>query len=114
MRFLLVVIAVFLTAFAATSAPASPTLPVSSDRIWFSPGPGTLDYLRLFENPEEWTRARSVVTVFKFYAQHTQTPAPSIVGPNTYDALVRVGAFRKLTTWKIKTESQLYTHTNTL
>lgn len=96
-------VAGLLSALAATSAPASPTLPVSSDRIWFSPGPGTLDYLRLFENPEEWTRARSVVTVFKFYAQHTQTPAPSIVGPNTYDALVRVGAFRKLTTWKIKT-----------
>ena len=50
----------------------SSTLPVSADRIWFSPGPGTLDYLRLFEHPEEWTRARDVVTVFKFYAQHTQ------------------------------------------
>ena len=32
-----------------------------------------------------------------------QTPAPSTVGPNTYDALVSAGAFRKLTTWKIKT-----------
>lgn len=96
------VIAGLLGALATTSS-ASPALPVSADRIWFSPGPGTLDYLRLFENPEEWTRARSVVTVFKFYAQHTQTPAPAIVGPNTYDALVRVGAFRKLTTWKIKT-----------
>lgn len=103
MRVLLVVIAAFLLTFAATSSPARSTLPVSADRIWFSPGPGTPDYLRLFENPEEWTRARSVVTVFKFYQQHTQTPAPSIVGPNTYDALARVGAFRKLTTWKIKT-----------
>jgi len=99
--------AVLLTALvglvAATPSPGSPALPVSADRIWFSPGPGTLDYLRLFENPEQWTRARSVVSVFKFYAQHTQTPAPSIVGPNTYDALVRAGAFRKLTSWKIKT-----------
>jgi hypothetical protein len=102
-RVLAVIIAAVFTALVATSSPASPTLPVSSDRIWFSPGPGTLDYLRLFENPEEWTRARSVVTVFKFYAQHTQTPAPSIVGPNTYDALVRAGAFRKLPAWKIKT-----------
>lgn len=85
------------------AVPAGSTLPVSADRIWFSPGPGTLDYLRLFEHPEEWTRARSVVTVFKFYAQHTQTPAPGIVGPNTYDALVRAGAFRKLTSWRIKT-----------
>ena len=97
------VVAALLSALSATSSPASPVLPVSADRIWFAPGPGTVDYLRLFENPEQWTRARSVVTVFKFYAQHAQTPAPSIVGPNTYDALVRAGAFRKLTTWKIKT-----------
>lgn len=87
----------------AATAPAGSTLPVSADRIWFSPGPGTLDYLRLFEHPEEWTRARAVVTVFKFYAQHTHTPDSAIVGPNTYDALVRAGAFRKLTSWKIKT-----------
>jgi hypothetical protein len=82
---------------------ADPTLPVKDDRIWFSPGPGTLDYLQLFENPAQWTRARAVVSVFKFYAQHTQIPAPSIVGPNTYDALARAGAFRQLTSWKIKT-----------
>lgn len=87
----------------AATSPAGSTLPVSDDRIWFSPGPGTLDYLRLFEQPEEWTRARAVVTVFKFYAQHTQTPASAIVGPNTHDALVRAGAFRQLTSWKIKT-----------
>ena len=84
-------------AVAALAAAGASPLPVSADRIWYSPGPGTLDYLRLFEHPEEWRRARGVVTVFKFYAQHTQTPAPSIVGPNTYDAFVRVGAFRKLT-----------------
>jgi hypothetical protein len=87
----------FASALPADSAPAP------RDRIWFSPGPGTLDYLRLFDQPDEWTRARSVVDVFKFYAQHTQTPAPSIVGPNTYDAFVRAGAFRRLTSWRIKT-----------
>jgi hypothetical protein len=76
--------------------------PPPTDRVWFSPGPGTLDYLRLFEHPEEWTRARSVVSVFKFYVQHTQTPAPSMVGPNSYDALLRVNAFRRLGSWRIK------------
>lgn len=81
---------------------AASTLPVFADRIWFSPGPGTLDYLRLFEHPEDWPRARSVVSVLKFYVQHTQTPAPSIVGPNAYDALVRANAFRALTSWRIK------------
>jgi hypothetical protein len=89
--------------FAAIPSRAHSALPVSADRIWFSPGPGTLDYLQLFDNPEQWTRARSVVSVFKFYAQHTQTPASATVGPNSYDAFVRAGAFRKLTTWKIKT-----------
>jgi hypothetical protein len=95
-------VATLLGILAAPSAAIS-ALPVSADRIWFSPGPGTIDYLQLFDNPGQWTRARSVVSVFKFYAQHTQTPAPSIVGPNTYDALVRAGAFRKLTSWKMKT-----------
>lgn len=94
-----------LTALAA--ALRGEPLPVSSNRIWFAPVPGALDYLRLFEHPEEWTRARSLVTVFKFYQQHTQTPAPSIVGPNTYDALVRADAFRRLKSWGIKTSIEV-------
>lgn len=80
---------------------AGDTLPVTADRIWFTPVPGALDYQRLFEHPEEWARARSVISVFKFYQQHTQTPAPTIVGPNSYGALVRAGAFRRLTEWGI-------------
>ena len=47
------------------------------------------------------------MTVFKFYQQHTQTPAPAIVGPNTYAALVRAGAFRKLAEWRIKTSLEV-------
>jgi hypothetical protein len=42
------------------------------------------------------------MSVFKFYQQHTQTPASDIVGPNTYDALARAGAFRLLGQWKKK------------
>src|SRR5262245_60769147 len=75
---------------------------VAADRVWFAPSPGSLDYLRLFEDPEEWTRARALVSVFKFYQQHTQTPAPDVVGPNTYDALARAGVFRRLGQWKKK------------
>ena len=75
---------------------------IASDRFWFSPSPGSIDYLRLFEHPEEWARARQVMSVFKFYQQHTQTPAADIVGPNTYDALARAGAFRLLGQWKKK------------
>jgi hypothetical protein len=73
--------------------------PVAADRIWFCPGPGTLDYTRLFERPDEWAHARQIVNVFKFYQQHTQTPPPSIVGPDSFDALARAGAFQLLTKW---------------
>jgi hypothetical protein len=72
---------------------------LNQDRVWFCPGPGTIDYVRLFERPAEWAHARQLVSVFKFYQQHTQTPAPSIVGPNTYDSLARAGVFRTLKTW---------------
>jgi hypothetical protein len=68
-----------------------------ADRIWFCPGPGTIDYISLFEHPEEWPRARALFDVFKFYQGHTQTPSPFL--PNSYDALVRAGAFQTLMTW---------------
>jgi hypothetical protein len=71
-------------------------------QFWLSPGPGTLDYARLFEHPEEWPLAREVMSVFKFYQQHTQVPADPIVGPNSYDALVRAEAFSRLMQWKKK------------
>jgi hypothetical protein len=70
-----------------------------ADRLWFCPGPGTLDYIRLFEHPEEWPHARQLMDVFKFYQQHTQTPTASLFLPNTYDALARAGAFRLLMQW---------------
>jgi hypothetical protein len=78
---------------AASSGPFTPT------RIWFAPAPGSLDLLRLFEAPDEWPRARAAIDVYKFYHQHTFRTPPDIVGPNSYDALVRVDAFRKLRRW---------------
>lgn len=95
-----------LTAAAAAAAvciasprPAAQSTSAAADRLWFSPSPGSIDYLDLFTRPDEWPLARQLISVFKFYQQHTQTPAPGLVGPNTYDALARAGAFRKLTTW---------------
>lgn len=75
----------------------------TTPRIWFCPGPGTLDYVRLFQSPQEWAHARRFVSVFKFYQQHTQTPPPDIVGPNTYDAFAGAGVFRQLKQWRIET-----------
>lgn len=101
-----------LLAAAALAVPIVPLsarapLPVSADRIWFAPDPGTLDFVRLFQHPEEWARARAVIRVFKFYHQHTQTPAPSIVGPNTFDALVRADAFRTVARLGMKTAMEI-------
>lgn len=95
-------VAVLLLALTIAGGAAPP-----ADRVWFSPSPGSIDYIRLFERPEEWPHARQLVSVFKFYQQHTMTPAPSIVGPNTYDALARAGVFRLVNRWgkKIAIES---------
>jgi hypothetical protein len=90
-----------LTAAASLLAAAPP--PIAADRLWFCPGPGTLDFIRLFERPDEWAHTRQLIDVFKFYNQHTQSPADPMVGPNSYDALVRADAFRQLRRWGIKT-----------
>lgn len=81
---------------------AADTPPVKGDRIWFVPVPGAIDYQRLFEHPEEGPQARAIISVFKFYQQHTQLPPPLNVGPNSFGAPVRTGAFRTLTSWGIK------------
>jgi hypothetical protein len=94
-----VLLAALLLSLSVTVSHAAP----DPDRVWFCPGPGTIDFVRLFEHPEEWAHARQLVSVFKFYQQHTQTPAPSIVGPNTYAALARAGVFRTLKNWGKKT-----------
>jgi hypothetical protein len=92
-----VCVTVIALTLAILPSPAGGVTP--ADRIWFCPGPGTLDYTRLFAHPEEWTRARQLFSVFKFYQQHTELPAPEIVGPNSLDALVRADAFRTLNRW---------------
>jgi hypothetical protein len=68
-------------------------------QIWFTPGPGTLDLLRLFETPEEWPRARATVDVFEFYQSHTLRNPSAIVGPNRLEAFERLDAFRRLAQW---------------
>lgn len=69
--------------------------------VWFTPGPGTLDMLRLFEEPGEWNTARERISVFKFYRSQLLDTGDPMVGPNTYDALRAADAFRKLAkTWR--------------
>jgi len=96
-----------IAAIVGAQAPVRSAAAGSADRIWFTPGPGTLDFQRLFERPEEWSRARDVISVFKFYQQHTEARRPDIVGPNYYDALVRVNAFRTLKELRISTALEI-------
>jgi hypothetical protein len=79
---------------AAVDTLGQPAAATRSDRVWIAPAPASADMLRLFAAEHEWTRARALTRVFKFYQQHTITPAHPIVGPNTYEALARAGAFR--------------------
>jgi hypothetical protein len=99
MRRVLCVLVALLSAAVLTPQAAPSPKAVAADRIWFSPNPGTLDLLRMFDQPDEWKRARALVQVYNFTGQHTFSEPPPIVGPNSYEALVRVDAFRKLRRW---------------
>ncbi|HWT44837.1 MAG TPA: hypothetical protein VN085_02675 [Vicinamibacterales bacterium] len=57
----------------------------------------------MFEHPDEWQRARRLISVFNFTQQHTGVIPDAIVGPNRYDALVAADVFAKLKTWGIRT-----------
>lgn len=92
-----------LTSFAVSAASRAESERRRPDPVWYTPNPGSLDLLRMFENPDEWQVARRFVSVFQFTQQHTYPVTPSIVGPNGYRALVRSGAFRQLVEWGIKT-----------
>lgn len=84
---------------ALLATPSAGAPPTGSTRLWFTPGPGTVDMLRLFEAPHDWETAREAIDVFEFYQGHTLTQAGPGEGPNRYDAFVRVDAFRKLARW---------------
>jgi hypothetical protein len=66
--------------------------------VWFAPAPGSLDMRRLFVADEEWPAARQHMDVFKFYQAHALPHVDSPVqGPNTYEALCEIDAFRTVT-----------------
>jgi hypothetical protein len=68
------------------------------------PNVGSLDLLDLFRDPAAWAESRRSLSAFKLYWQHAldpwpEDPATVEAGPNTYRALVAVGAFRTLAKW---------------
>src|SRR5690242_10762867 len=86
-------------AFGGPPVRSQPPDTVAGDRIWLAPNPGSLDLISLFEHPEQWPHARELMNVFQFTEQHTHMPPPPIVGPNSYEALARAGAFSELRQW---------------
>ena len=92
-------VVLLLTLSVASAGGAAGRTTAISDRFWFSPNPGSIDYRNLFQDPEAWAHARQLFSVFKFYQQHTQMPPPAVVGPNSYAALASAGAFRTLQAW---------------
>jgi hypothetical protein len=68
-------------------------------RYWLCPNIASIDLLDMFVEPEQWAYARPHVGVFKFYLQHI---LGGPVGPNKFDALVKVNAFEKLREWGIR------------
>lgn len=96
----------FLTALGVvlcSLAAADGQSPGRADRIWYAPNPGSLDMIRMFEEPDEWRHVRQLIDVFQFTQQHTGAIDDRIVGPNRYAALARADVFRLLTRWGKRT-----------
>ena len=72
-------------------------------QVWFTPNLASEDMLDLFTRPEQWQRARSEVTVFKFYSGQILADATGCpdCGPNRLPNLASVGAFSRLGGWGI-------------
>src|SRR5262249_59898736 len=68
------------------------------------PNVGSPDMIELFTHPEQWSRARRSISVFKFYQgtlradSHADCPE---CGRNILPELVRVDAFNKLNSWGV-------------
>ena len=80
----------------------------SQNQVWYTPNLASVDMLDLFNNPEQWTSARSQVDVFKFYTVQVGSggwsgvghPAYNI-GDNHLENFVDVQAFSMLGQWDI-------------
>lgn len=80
----------------------------SENQVWYTPNIASVDMLDLFNNPEQWTSARSNVDVFKFYTVQVGSGGWSGVGhpgynigDNHLENFIEVQAFSKLGQWDI-------------
>jgi hypothetical protein len=78
--------------------------PMNLPQVWFTPNLASADMLGLFTHPEQWSRARRSISVFKFYQSTLRADSPADCpecGGNILPALVRVDAFNKLNSWGV-------------
>jgi hypothetical protein len=71
-------------------------------QVWFHPNAGSEDFLRLFTEPESWAHVRDRIDVFGFgytALRETNPAATRLLGPNTWPAIQRADAVRKLSAW---------------
>ncbi|MCK4824841.1 hypothetical protein KA005_54320, partial [bacterium] len=80
----------------------------SQDQAWYTPNIASVDMLDLFNNPEQWTSARSKIDVFKFYMAQVGSGGWSgfghpgyNIGDNYLENFVDVEAFSLLGQWGI-------------
>jgi len=85
----------------STSTSTLAPTPVPSDLVWFGPNMGSRDYPELFTKPEQWSKARSRIDIFKFHTQNVLDHPCAICGDNTLNAFVEVQTFQRLTEWGI-------------
>ena len=87
-----------------------PTLPSpSADRTWFAPNMGSLDYSTLFDQGDQWQKARAKTDIFKFYTQNVMPGPCEICGDNILKTFVDANAFRRLMTWGVTVSVEIGT-----
>ena len=71
--------------------------------VCFGPNLGSVDYLDLFREPDQWVDLRPQLTAFKMYGDNVRANAAGQfgAGANTYAAMCDAGVFRTLDAWSL-------------
>jgi hypothetical protein len=94
----------YILLWTAVMSPQSAVAQQRSPSVWYSPDDDTPDLLDMFTRPQQWSVARSHISVFKFGPQHFELH--SKLQRNSLGELDRVGAFEKLRMWGISLASE--------
>lgn len=88
------------------NAPSPISRSTGGPELRIHPNVGSVDYKRMFTNPEEWEEARSRISAFQFHhanamgGDHSLNYTPD-GGSNSFENLSGAGAFEMLSRWGI-------------